>query len=120
MSGDSGAWVIQDGKLCGHIIAGRQGLRWAYMVLMQDIFDDIKRRLSITNVCVLTASMAKTLRRQSESQGTRLLTNLSSHDEQVTSGASLAIGGAITSTANQSPAQGGREGKNVNIRTVPR
>jgi len=39
--GDSGSWVIQDGRLCGYIVAGRDSLPWAYMVLIEDVFENI-------------------------------------------------------------------------------
>ncbi|KAK5055302.1 hypothetical protein LTR84_013052 [Exophiala bonariae] len=54
--GDSGAWVIQNGKLCGHIIAGRTGLKWAYMMTIEDIFGDIKQNLHAKEVRLPRAS----------------------------------------------------------------
>ncbi|KAK4450253.1 hypothetical protein QBC34DRAFT_437509 [Podospora aff. communis PSN243] len=40
--GDSGSWVIQDSKLCGHIIAGRRAVSSVYMLRICDIIGDIK------------------------------------------------------------------------------
>lgn len=37
-------------KLCGHIVAVRQDIPWAYMMAIQPIFDDIKLRLNIDEV----------------------------------------------------------------------
>ncbi|KAL8909682.1 MAG: hypothetical protein Q9171_004927 [Xanthocarpia ochracea] len=48
--GSSGAWVTLDNKLCGHIIAVRQDVPWAYMMAIRPIFDDIRSRLSIDDV----------------------------------------------------------------------
>ena len=39
-----------DDKLCGHIIAVREDIPWAYMVAIQPIFDDIRLRLNTTDV----------------------------------------------------------------------
>lgn len=48
--GDSGSWVIKDGRLCGYIIAGRPGLKWAYMISIEDVFADIKKTFSAGQV----------------------------------------------------------------------
>ncbi|KAI4283163.1 MAG: hypothetical protein L6R38_002354 [Xanthoria sp. 2 TBL-2021] len=48
--GSSGAWVTLGDKLCGHIIAVRQDIPWAYMSSIQAIFDDIKSSLDIDDV----------------------------------------------------------------------
>lgn len=60
--GDSGAWVIRDGRLCGHIIAGRQGLKWAYMITIEEVFTEIKERFNAKEVCLPLASMANSYR----------------------------------------------------------
>ncbi|KAE9374019.1 hypothetical protein N431DRAFT_464311 [Stipitochalara longipes BDJ] len=41
VEGDSGSWVIQDGKLCGMVVAGSYSPPYAYMVLAEDILSDI-------------------------------------------------------------------------------
>ena len=41
-AGDSGAWVIQDGKVCGMIIAASGLLPWAYMLPIEKVFADIQ------------------------------------------------------------------------------
>ncbi|MCJ1311416.1 hypothetical protein MMC25_005087 [Agyrium rufum] len=50
--GDSGSWVIQENKVCGHIIAARQDFPVAYMIPMHHILEDIKRNRKATNVVV--------------------------------------------------------------------
>ncbi|KAL8928296.1 MAG: hypothetical protein Q9172_000980 [Xanthocarpia lactea] len=52
--GSSGAWVTLGNKLCGHIIAVRQDVPWAYMMAIRPIFDDIRSRLSIDDVWLPT------------------------------------------------------------------
>jgi hypothetical protein len=59
--GDSGAWIVQNGRLCGHIVAGRTGLCWGYMVPIKDIFDDISSHfnafpVNLAPALVLTAT----------------------------------------------------------------
>ena len=44
-AGDSGAWVIQDGKVCGMIIAASGLLPWAYMISIEKVFADIRYTL---------------------------------------------------------------------------
>ncbi|KAF7511176.1 hypothetical protein GJ744_005073 [Endocarpon pusillum] len=41
--GSSGSWVVAGNKLCGHIIAVRENVPWAYMMPVGPIFEDIKR-----------------------------------------------------------------------------
>ncbi|KAK7995445.1 hypothetical protein PG990_014218 [Apiospora arundinis] len=48
--GDSGAWVIRDGMLCGHIIAQRSLSPIAYMLPAQSIIEDIKKFMKTNNV----------------------------------------------------------------------
>ncbi|KAL8834533.1 MAG: hypothetical protein Q9170_003715 [Blastenia crenularia] len=48
--GTSGAWVVSGGKLCGYIIAIRQDIPWAYMVAIEPVFEDIRRRLDTEEV----------------------------------------------------------------------
>ncbi|KAL9629651.1 MAG: hypothetical protein Q9204_005152 [Flavoplaca sp. TL-2023a] len=48
--GSSGAWVTLEDKLCGHIIAVREDIPWAYMIAIRPIFDDIRLRLNTTDV----------------------------------------------------------------------
>ncbi|KAL8653591.1 MAG: hypothetical protein Q9226_003785 [Calogaya cf. arnoldii] len=48
--GSSGAWVTLEDKLCGHIIAVRQDLPWAYMLAIEPMFDDIKMVLGTDDV----------------------------------------------------------------------
>jgi hypothetical protein len=49
--GDSGAWVIHDGKLCGHIVGGKGHLPWAYMVPIRHIMQEIKLAFGTDNIC---------------------------------------------------------------------
>jgi hypothetical protein len=86
--GDSGTWVIQDGKLCGHIVAGRAGLRWAYMVPIEGIFDEIKTCFNTTDVHILRSSFAEELRQRSKPATANLPTLVSSHEN------SLGVGSA--------------------------
>jgi hypothetical protein len=74
--GDSGSWVIQDGKLCGHIVAGRAGLRWGYMVPIERIFDEIKTCFGTTDVHVLQSSFAEGLRQRSKQVADNLGTRI--------------------------------------------
>jgi len=37
--------VTREGRLCGHIVAGRDSLPWAYMITTEDIIDDMKYSL---------------------------------------------------------------------------
>ncbi|KAL8889531.1 MAG: hypothetical protein Q9215_003185, partial [Flavoplaca cf. flavocitrina] len=48
--GSSGGWVTLDNKLCGHIIAVREDVPWAYMIAIRPIFDDIRLRLKTDDV----------------------------------------------------------------------
>lgn len=41
VEGDSGSWVVQEGPLCGMIVAGSNSPPWAYMLLVEDIFSEI-------------------------------------------------------------------------------
>lgn len=41
-AGDSGSWVVRDGKLCGYILARAVGQPWAYMLPIEHVFDAIK------------------------------------------------------------------------------
>ncbi|KAL2060453.1 hypothetical protein VTL71DRAFT_9484 [Oculimacula yallundae] len=41
VEGDSGSWVVQEGRLCGMIVAGSSFPPWAYMLLVEDIFSEI-------------------------------------------------------------------------------
>jgi ankyrin repeat protein len=50
--GDSGAWVLRDGKLCGHIIGGKGYLPWAYMVPIHQIMREIKLAFGTNDVCL--------------------------------------------------------------------
>lgn len=40
-AGCSGAWVVADNKLCGHIVAIREGLPIAYMLSAATMFKEI-------------------------------------------------------------------------------
>lgn len=60
--GDSGAWVVRDGGLCGHIIARRgRDTSFAYMLPVQVILDDIKRDLGVKEVRLLEEWASNTL-----------------------------------------------------------
>ncbi|KAK7999160.1 hypothetical protein PG991_014835 [Apiospora marii] len=48
--GDSGAWVVRGGMLCGHVIAQRSLSPIAYMLPAYKIFEDIREYLGTTNV----------------------------------------------------------------------
>lgn len=50
--GDSGAWVVHDGKLCGHVIGGKGHLPWAYMVPIHQIMREIKLAFGTDNICL--------------------------------------------------------------------
>src|ERR1700733_3293035 len=50
--GDSGAWVLHDGKLCGHVIGGKGHLPWAYMVPIHQIMREIKLAFGTNDVCL--------------------------------------------------------------------
>jgi hypothetical protein len=50
--GDSGAWVVHDGKLCGHIVGGKEHLTWAYMVPIHQIMREIKQAFGTDNICL--------------------------------------------------------------------
>ncbi|KAK5653708.1 hypothetical protein OQA88_8739 [Cercophora sp. LCS_1] len=54
--GGSGAWVIRDGKVSGHIVVGRKVSPLAYMILMDAILDDIKTKLGANEVAVSALS----------------------------------------------------------------
>src|ERR1700722_8715545 len=49
--GDSGAWVIHNDKLCGHIVGGKGHLPWAYMVPIRHIMQEIKLAFETDNIC---------------------------------------------------------------------
>ncbi|KAL9035371.1 MAG: hypothetical protein Q9180_004898 [Flavoplaca navasiana] len=48
--GSSGAWVVSGNKLCGHIIAIREDVPWAYMMAIEPIFDNIRLELGVDDV----------------------------------------------------------------------
>ena len=48
--GSSGAWVVQGHNLCGHVVAIREDVPWAYMSPIGPIIDDIKRKLNTDDV----------------------------------------------------------------------
>lgn len=48
--GSSGAWVILGEQLCGFIVAVRQDVPWAYMMAIEPVLDDIKRKLGTPDV----------------------------------------------------------------------
>lgn len=52
--GCSGAWVVQDGLLCGYIIAARANRRWLYMIPIQKVYEDIRDTLEVQEVRVAT------------------------------------------------------------------
>jgi hypothetical protein len=52
--GSSGAWVVQGNKLCGHIVASRPDLPWAYMVPIGPVVNDIKAKFNTSEVRFLT------------------------------------------------------------------
>ncbi|KAK8859244.1 Protein kinase-like domain protein [Apiospora arundinis] len=58
--GDSGAWVVRDGMLCGHIIAQRSLSPIAYMLPARSIIEDIKRVTGKSNVRLPSSSDAET------------------------------------------------------------
>jgi hypothetical protein len=41
---------------CGHIVAGRTGLKWAYMLTIEDVFAEVKKRFNAKKVCLPPAS----------------------------------------------------------------
>src|SRR5438045_6574078 len=43
--GDSGSWVIRDGKLCGYIYGGIENKPWAYMIPIESVFNHITQLL---------------------------------------------------------------------------
>ena len=45
VSGDSGSWVVRNGKLCGFIISRTVGEAWAYMLPIEQVFEDIHEHL---------------------------------------------------------------------------
>ena len=48
--GRSGAWVVLGDKLCGHIVAVREDVPWAYILPIGHIIDDIKHMLNTNDV----------------------------------------------------------------------
>jgi hypothetical protein len=82
--GDSGAWVIQDGRLCGHIVAGRRSLRWAYMIPIERIFDEIKSCLNTSDVSVLNTSALERIRQRPISEPLQLPETNSPSAEETT------------------------------------
>ena len=48
--GSSGAWVTLENQLCGHIVAIRQDVPWAYMTAIEPILKDIRRELATDDV----------------------------------------------------------------------
>ncbi|KAE9369779.1 hypothetical protein N431DRAFT_443404 [Stipitochalara longipes BDJ] len=54
--GDCGSWVLDavKGDLYGHIVAGKTGTKIAYLVLAQDIFEDIRKQFEADQVTLPT------------------------------------------------------------------
>ena len=48
--GDSGSWVLFEGRLCGSMIAGRDHPPCAYMVPIEDVFNSIMKSMKATRV----------------------------------------------------------------------
>lgn len=46
MGGDSGSWVIRDGRLCGYIFCRAVGLPMAYMLPIEPVIKEIARVLT--------------------------------------------------------------------------
>jgi len=74
--GDSGSWVVQDGRLCGMIVAGSISPPWAYMLLVEDIFSQIASYLP----GVLSVSLPK---RPEMGNDCSLSTNLSAERREI-------------------------------------
>lgn len=63
--GDSGAWVVQDDKLCGMIIAASGLVPWAYMLPIECVFDDILLTVGGTNITIPSKEEIRNLARKS-------------------------------------------------------
>lgn len=57
--GSSGSWVVAGNRLCGHIIAVRENVPWAYMMPVGPIFEDIKRVTGAKTVGVFSPVSAQ-------------------------------------------------------------
>jgi hypothetical protein len=55
--GDSGAWVIHDGKLCGQIVGGKGHLPWAYMVPIRQILQEIQGAFGTDKISLPTSAI---------------------------------------------------------------
>ena len=66
--GSSGAWVVRGDKLCGYIIAIRQDVPWAYMVAIQPVLEDIRRRFKTDYVRLPSAAEMESLRLVAKAQ----------------------------------------------------
>ncbi|MCJ1383218.1 hypothetical protein MMC17_006331, partial [Xylographa soralifera] len=56
VKGDSGSWVIRDGKVCGHIVDARDSLPMAYMIPMHQILRDISKGETFKEVSICNSS----------------------------------------------------------------
>ncbi|KAL8715346.1 MAG: hypothetical protein Q9225_006385 [Loekoesia sp. 1 TL-2023] len=70
--GSSGAWVILEDRLCGYIIAVRQDIPWAYMVAIEPVLEEIRRKLDTDDVRLPTAGDIESLAIASEVSVTEL------------------------------------------------
>ncbi|KAM3072908.1 hypothetical protein ACMFMF_007235 [Clarireedia jacksonii] len=76
--GDSGSWVIVQGKLCGYIISRVVGKPWGYMLPIQPVIEDICKNLALDTESVKVIS--RTLLDELQ-QGKRVATGLSGFDD---------------------------------------
>ncbi|ERF73920.1 hypothetical protein EPUS_05343 [Endocarpon pusillum Z07020] len=64
--GSSGSWVVAGNRLCGHIIAVRENVPWAYMMPIGPIFEDIKRATGAREVGLFSPLSAQQEQSRSE------------------------------------------------------
>jgi len=61
--------VVLENRVCGFIVAARQDLPWAYMISIQDAFDDIKSTLGTSDVRIPTVDEFTVLKQNLISRG---------------------------------------------------
>jgi hypothetical protein len=85
--GDSGSFVFLDGKVCGTIIAGRDSLKRAYMIPINDTFRSISSEFGGAHVgfpecgVIQAAKSLPSILQQSDSSGQNTTPTVNTRDE---------------------------------------
>jgi hypothetical protein len=97
--GDSGAWVLHDGKLCGHIVGGKGSLSWVYMLPIHQILQEIRSAFAIPDISLPKSANDFRAGRRREMPSPEPLVICSGNEDTITSSASSQPGRKIDDIA---------------------